>query len=398
MKENSNEISKNDIIANSKKKIAYLNTLALLANNMTNTSTILKGFLATSSIATVIQRFNEFEWINIIFIIAFTVLIMLIDMYYLQMSRWYRAIYGEVTKLREDSEFFAWEFNNKFNFNTNLYDYQKIKPRFWRSWTSKSICAFYSPLILIDITIGCMRIENTYFSYGIPVLLWISALCLFIYSYLKDQETKNLHKKDIWEVNDIKSDEVINNEIRNFKIESEEDDLQIELGWENINKRSIPIDCDVSVIICGEDGKVIYQNPRDYLKNLVCFNSPYYLKGAIEHCGDNPFGLENGTTEKIIVKLDALPEEVYNLFFVVNIYDGSKKNQDFSMLKKAYLQLTDLNTGKVLSGCNLDLDKGTGYEAAVLNRQEDGWYFSSVREAFEFNSDRLGQIINNRYK
>lgn len=399
-----------DIIANTKKKIAYLQTLMTLGNSMTNISTILKGFLATSSIATVIQRYKELEWSNIVFIILFTILIMCVDMYYLQMSRWYRNIYNEVTKLREDSSYFAWEFLNKFNFSTNVYNYQKIKPKYFKSFTSKSIFLFYIPLILIDITIGCFNdISKSNFVFNknliieliLVLIAYITFIIAFIYSTLKEHYKRTKDKKEIWENDKNNTENIESNEKKEIPIISPENALEVEFSWKDKNNKS-PIDCDVSVIICDENKKVLFKNRKDYLKNLVCFASPYFGKEAIEHCGDNPTESKDESAEKIIIKLNAIPKNVYNLFFIINIYDGKDK-QNFSKLEKAEIELNDLTTGQTLSKCDLitgfdvkKLKENTGFEAAVLTKEDNKWCFRSTREFFK-DADRLETIINNRY-
>ena len=99
--------------------------------------------------------------------------------------------------------------------------------------------------------------------------------------------------------------------------------VMVGLGWDEAKRsffsRSQTIDCDASVILLGEDGKLVSRREKEY---LVYFGNLRHSSGAITHQGDNLTGEGDGDDEEIMVNLPLIPQNIARLVFVVNIYDA----------------------------------------------------------------------------
>lgn len=174
--------------------------------------------------------------------------------------------------------------------------------------------------------------------------------------------------------------------------------VRVGLGWDEApQKRGFfapkpqTIDCDASVILCGEDGKLISTDVNNY---CVYFGNLRHPSGAIIHAGDNLTGGGEGDDEQITVDLSMVPANVAKLVFVVNIYDASKKNQHFGMIRNAFIRLVDMSNNTEICRFNLtdDYTGMTGMIVGELYRRNGEWKFnaigSGVREA-----SRLAQLF-----
>lgn len=72
----------------------------------------------------------------------------------------------------------------------------------------------------------------------------------------------------------------------------------------------------------------------------------------IVHKGDNLTGEGEGDDEQIIVKLNSLPQKIEKILFLVCIYNGLEKNQDFGKIDNAFIRACD-SQGKEIARFNL---------------------------------------------
>jgi len=93
-------------------------------------------------------------------------------------------------------------------------------------------------------------------------------------------------------------------------------DLELGLAWE-VN-RSSPIDLDAQAILLDEAGNVL---------DAAYFNQLSALGGAVTHSGDNKTGDKEGDDEKIHIDVDALPDKVASICFVVCCFSGGTFKQ-----------------------------------------------------------------------
>ena len=161
--------------------------------------------------------------------------------------------------------------------------------------------------------------------------------------------------------------------------------LMVGLGWDaaeaevggflkKLFSSKTEIDCDAAVFLC-QGGKLV--NTKD---DVVFFNNLTHKSGAVKHMGDNLTGDGEGDDEQIFVDLDKLPAEYDKLIFVVNIYQATKRNQHFGMIKNAFIRIVDSETGEELLHYNLsdNYDNMLAMVAGEVYKRGDEWKFNAV--------------------
>ncbi len=147
-------------------------------------------------------------------------------------------------------------------------------------------------------------------------------------------------------------------------------------------------DLDVIAFLCDANGKVndlgnVNANNRVTLVDgdVIFYNSMHHRSGCIWLTGDNRTGAGDGDDEQIIVKLNELPDVYKKIVFVVQIYKGKNKGQNFGMVKNAFIRAVD-NRGKEMA--RFDLSGGAAFSQycsmlfAELERESSGWKFNAI--------------------
>ncbi|WP_277585298.1 TerD family protein [Psychrobacillus antarcticus] len=136
------------------------------------------------------------------------------------------------------------------------------------------------------------------------------------------------------------------------------------------------IDCDASVILLDEKGKLLSK------ENLVYFGNKTSKDGSVVHSGDNRTGDGDGDDEVINVNLSAISPSVHKLVFVVNIYQAKQKKQDFGLIQNAFIRLVDSGSKEELIHYNLTENYAgkTSLFPGELYRHGSDWKFSAIGE------------------
>lgn len=174
--------------------------------------------------------------------------------------------------------------------------------------------------------------------------------------------------------------------------------VTIGLGWD-INeekkgflgglfgKKEEEYDLDVIAFLCNASGKVgkLGTNSRGEVTlvggDIVFFNSMRHESGCVWLTGDNRTGAGEGDDEQIIVKLNDLSEAYQKIVFVVQIYKGRERNQNFGKVQNAFIRAVD-NKGKEMA--RFDLSGGAAFAQycsmlfAELVRESGGWKFNAI--------------------
>lgn len=173
----------------------------------------------------------------------------------------------------------------------------------------------------------------------------------------------------------------------------------IGLGWDPVEQRggflgglfgggSAPqIDCDASVLMLNENGKLVSN------KNLIYFGNLRSSCGSVWHTGDNLTGDGDGDDEQIIAILNQIPSNIHRLLFVVNIYDAINRRQDFGMIKNAFIRVVNMSNKQELLRYNLT-DNYAGKTALIvaeIYRYGGEWKFGAIGEGT--NDGSLGELI-----
>lgn len=147
------------------------------------------------------------------------------------------------------------------------------------------------------------------------------------------------------------------------------------------------VDCDTAVVMLKANDKLTAKQDVVYFGNLT------HPTRSVCHMGDNLTGDGDGDDERIFVDLKTVPSDICKLVFVANIYDCINRNQDFGMIKNAYIRIVDNGTKKELARFNLtDNYQGcTALEVGEVYRHNGEWKFAALGNGTRDTS--LGQII-----
>lgn len=168
--------------------------------------------------------------------------------------------------------------------------------------------------------------------------------------------------------------------------------LLVGLGWDPVKqgffKRTPNIDCDASVLMLNESGKLERREDVIYFGNLAS------ACGSVRHTGDNLTGEGDGDDEQILVNLAQIPSRIHKLLFVVNIYQAVQKRQDFGMIQNAFIRVVDHTKNSELAHFNLTEDYA-GMRALIpgeIYRHQGEWKFNAIGQATKDPS--LNEIVN----
>jgi len=114
----------------------------------------------------------------------------------------------------------------------------------------------------------------------------------------------------------------------------------------------------------------------------------------IVHTGDNLTGEGEGDDEQIIVILDKIPDRIQKVLFLVCIYQGIQKQQNFGMIENAFIRAVD-KKGKEIAKYNLSGDSSYNNKRSLifaeLYRKDGGWKFRAIGEPLE--TDNFLEIL-----
>lgn len=169
--------------------------------------------------------------------------------------------------------------------------------------------------------------------------------------------------------------------------------LVVGLGWDeaprkfSLFSRREDIDCDASaILINAQSGKL--NGPID----VVYYGNLTHRTGALRHCGDNLTGEGDGDDEQIIVELNKVPTDYSKIVFVVTIYKARERNQQFGMIRNAFIRIVDADTGRELCKYNLS-ENYEGKTAMIFGevyRYNGEWKFGAIGEPT--TDDGIGEM------
>ncbi|GFN31535.1 TerD family protein [Paenibacillus xylaniclasticus] len=159
--------------------------------------------------------------------------------------------------------------------------------------------------------------------------------------------------------------------------------ITVGLGWDPVQsrgffgfKKQANIDCDASVLMLNEQGKLTND------LHVVCFYNKQSPCQSVVHSGDNITGEGDGDDEQIFIDLARVPSDVSKILAVVNIYDCVNRKQDFGMIQSAYIRIVDGTSGNELVRFNLT--EGYAGKTALIcgevYRHNGEWKFAAIGE------------------
>jgi tellurium resistance protein TerD len=164
-------------------------------------------------------------------------------------------------------------------------------------------------------------------------------------------------------------------------------EVTVGLGWD-VNDGASPFafDCDASVFILGENGKLLSD---DY---FVFYNNLKSPDGAVVHSGDNRTGDGDGDDESIQIDLAKINPQVAQIVFAITIDQAEERKQDFSMIKNSFARVYNSGTGEVLCQYLLE-EQFSGSNALIIGRfvkDSNTWNFEAFDLAYQ---DGLGGLV-----
>jgi tellurium resistance protein TerD len=147
------------------------------------------------------------------------------------------------------------------------------------------------------------------------------------------------------------------------------------------------IDCDASVLMLDANNKVKAK------ENVIYFGNLHSKCGGVNHSGDNLTGGGDGDDEQIVVDLAKVDPNINRLVFIVNIYDCVNRNQDFGMIKNAFIRVVNMSTKQEMMKYNLtdDYSGKTALITGEIYRYNNGWKFAAIGEGT--NDSSLSTIV-----
>jgi tellurium resistance protein TerD len=111
--------------------------------------------------------------------------------------------------------------------------------------------------------------------------------------------------------------------------------------------------------------------------DVVFYNQPSILDGAIKHDGDNRSGAGDGDEESITVDLNAVPFDVLKIMIVLSCYDEREVGRNFGQVRSLYVRLVDGEYKEEICRFNVpeEHDGNTGIYIGVLMREGPRWMF-----------------------
>jgi len=176
--------------------------------------------------------------------------------------------------------------------------------------------------------------------------------------------------------------------------------VTIGLGWDitedkkgflsGLFSQSTPeYDLDVIAFLCDSNDKVVDVGRNNEGKvtlinsDIIFFKNLRHRSGQIWLTGDNRTGEGDGDDEQIIVKLNDLSVSFHKIVFIVQIYEGIERKQNFGKVNNAYIRAVD---GKGKELVKFDLSGGAKFIDcrsmlfAELIRENEGWKFKALGE------------------
>ena len=146
------------------------------------------------------------------------------------------------------------------------------------------------------------------------------------------------------------------------------------------------------------DASVLCLNPNDKLSSksdVVYFGNLQHDSRAITHLGDNLTGKGDGDDEEILVNLPQVPDTIYKLVFVVNIYDCIKRQQNFGHVKNAFVRLVNLEKNHEIARYSLsgrEYEGKTGMILAEVYRHDREWKMAAIGEGI--NVKNIQEVVS----
>lgn len=159
--------------------------------------------------------------------------------------------------------------------------------------------------------------------------------------------------------------------------------VHVGLGWKAADKENgFDLDLDASAFLLGNGDRVLMDTDFVFYNNLQIEN------GVVKHLGDNQTGAEGkvtGDCEAIEVDLDEIHFDVEKIVFSVTIHNCEERQQNFGLVKDAYIRIVNSETKEELIRFNL-ADSASEDDAFIfgeLYRLGVNWRFKALGQGLK---------------
>lgn len=163
--------------------------------------------------------------------------------------------------------------------------------------------------------------------------------------------------------------------------------VTVGLGWDVRQTDGAAFDLDGSVYLCGVSG--IVRGDGDF----VFYNQLKSGDGSVEHLGDNKTGAGEGDDENVRINLATVPADVDKIAVGVTIHEAAQRNQNFGMVRNAFIRILNDDNGEELARYDLSEDASveTSMVFGEVYRHGGEWKFRAVGQGFQGGLDAMAK-------
>ena len=147
--------------------------------------------------------------------------------------------------------------------------------------------------------------------------------------------------------------------------------VHVGCGWKIRQGGGDDYDLDASVMLLEANKKLL-------IDGVIFFN--HQKEYGIVHGGDNLKGADQGDAETIKIDLQKLPAQCNEVVVFVNIFEATKKHQNFGMVQNAFIRIYDPSTQLELARYDLseDFSSSDGAIMGKFYRYGTEWKFQAL--------------------
>jgi len=117
--------------------------------------------------------------------------------------------------------------------------------------------------------------------------------------------------------------------------------IKVGLSWDQVQINGQSPDCDVSVFLLGENGKIPNEQFFVFYNNLVSGD------GSVKHNGDNRSGVGEGDDETIDITLQSISQNIAQIVFTISI-NNSNAGFNFSTVSNASIRVYNSANNQII--------------------------------------------------
>ncbi|MDM8530674.1 TerD family protein, partial [Anaerolineales bacterium HSG25] len=165
--------------------------------------------------------------------------------------------------------------------------------------------------------------------------------------------------------------------------------ISIALGWNAKASGNDDFDLDSSVFLLEQNNKLLSD------KHFIFYNNLTAPNGSIQHMGDNLTGSNQGDDEVINITLNKLDAQVMRVVIAVTIHDAKQRQQNFGMVKDAFIRVVNYDNNKEIARYNLteNVSLKTAMFFGEFYRLQNDWKFRAIGKSYPGGLDSMLKVF-----